>query len=78
MDLGSALFPSLGGSPAPAFAPELILQAPELRLGQVGQPPDNLLYHPAPFPIVYADTMIIHAGVGRSDPPPLNSQHGAQ
>jgi hypothetical protein len=36
MDLGSALFPALGG--APARAPELLLEAPELRLGQLGQP----------------------------------------
>ena len=75
--LGSALSPALGESPALALAPELILEAPELRLGQVGQSPDDLLYHPLPAPIVYADTKIIHAGVGRSDPLPLDSQHGA-
>jgi hypothetical protein len=30
MDLGSALSPALGGSPAQALAPEFILEAPEL------------------------------------------------
>jgi hypothetical protein len=30
MDLGSALSPALGGSPALSFAPELILEASEL------------------------------------------------
>ena len=30
---------------------------------------DDLLYHPSTFVLVYADTMIIHAGSGRSDPP---------
>jgi hypothetical protein len=57
MDLGSALSPALGGSPAPlALAPDLILQVPELRLGQLRQPTDYLLYHPPTSPIVYADT----------------------
>ena len=69
MDLGSALSPALGGSPAPlALAPDLILEASELRFGQFGKPPDDLLYHAPPSLIVYADTIIIHAGAGRSDP----------
>ena len=76
MDLGSALSPAFGGSPALALAPDLLLKAPELCPGKLGQPPDDLLYHPPPSPIVYADTMILHAGVGRSDPLPLDSQHG--
>jgi hypothetical protein len=77
MDLGSALSPALGGSPALALAPELIFKAPELCSGQFGQPTDDLLYHPPPFSIVYADTIIIHVGAGRSDPFPLDFQHGA-
>ena len=76
MDLGSALSAALGGSPALALAPKLILEAPKLHPGQLGQPPDDLLYHPPPSPIVYADTIIIHAGAARSDPSPLNSWHG--
>src|SRR5215207_1438777 len=72
MNLGSVLSPAGGRSPALALAPNLILQAPELRLGQLGQPPDDLLYHPPPFLTVYADTIIIHARVARSDPPPSN------
>ena len=47
MDLGSALCPALGGSPALAL--ELLLEASELCPGQLGQPPDDLLYHPPIF-----------------------------
>jgi len=52
MNLGSALSPAFGLSPTLALAPQLLLESPELRLGQFGQPPDDLLYHPTPFPIV--------------------------
>ena len=69
MDLGSALSPALGGSPALALAPDLILEASELSAGKLGQPPDDILYHPPSSPIVYADTMIIHARADRSEPP---------
>src|SRR5215207_3205335 len=72
MDLRSALSPALGGSPALTLAPDFILEAPELCSGQLGQPPDDLLYHPRPSLLVYADTIIIHVGAGRSDPPPLD------
>jgi hypothetical protein len=77
MDLGSALSPALGGSPALALAPDLVLEASELSLGQGGQPPDDLLYHPPLSSIVYADIMIIRTGASRRDPAPLDSQHGA-
>jgi hypothetical protein len=79
LDLGSALSPAGGGgSPAPlSLAPDLILQTPELRLAQFGQPPDDLLYHPPPTPVEYADTMILHKGASRRDPVPLDTQHGA-
>src|SRR5215208_2490096 len=77
--MGSVLSPVAGGgSPTLALAPELILEAPQLCSGQLGQPPDDLLYHPPPFPTVYADTMIIHARAGHRDSAPLNSQHGAR
>jgi hypothetical protein len=77
LDTGGVPFPAGAGSPTPALAPELILKAPELRHGRFGQPPDDLLYHPPPPLIVYADTMIKHAKAWRSDPLPLGSQHGA-
>jgi hypothetical protein len=60
-----------------ALVPKLILKARELCSGQFGQPPDDLLYHLPPAPIVYVDTMMMYAGSGRSDPVPSNSQHGA-
>jgi len=59
MDLRSALSPALGGSPALLLGPKLILQAPDLCSGQLGQPPDDLLYHPPPSLIVYVYTMKI-------------------
>jgi hypothetical protein len=64
MDAGSRMFPASERSPTLALATKLILEAPELRLGQFGRLPDDLLYHPPPFLIVYADTMFIHAGRG--------------
>jgi hypothetical protein len=45
-----------------ALAPDLILEASQLCCGQFGQPPDDLLYHPPPSLIVYADTMFRLAG----------------
>jgi hypothetical protein len=48
MDLGSVLSPALGGNPALSLAPELLLEVPELILGQFGKPPDDLLLQP-PF-----------------------------
>jgi hypothetical protein len=77
LEMGGVPFPAGGGSPTLALAPKRILEAPELCPAQFGQPPDDLLYHPPPLPIVYADTTSIHVRAGRSDPPPLNSQHGA-
>jgi hypothetical protein len=35
-----------------ALVPKLILEAPKLGPGQFGQPPDDLLYHPPPSPLV--------------------------
>ncbi|HZB08355.1 MAG TPA: hypothetical protein VE525_04490 [Rubrobacter sp.] len=46
MDLGSVLSPALGGNPALSLAPELLLEVPELILGQFGKPPDDLLHQP--------------------------------
>jgi hypothetical protein len=59
-----ALSPALGGSAALSLSSELPLEAPELCSGKVGQPPDNLLYHPPPSLIVCADTMIVHVRAG--------------
>jgi hypothetical protein len=44
LDAGSVPSPAGGGSPTLTLAPELILEAPDLRPGQLGQPPDDLLY----------------------------------
>ena len=80
LDAGSvlSLVAGRGGSPTLALAPDLILEASELCPCQSGQPSDDLLYHPPPSVIVYADTMILHTGPGRSDPLPLDSQHGGE
>jgi hypothetical protein len=65
-----------GGGPRLALAPEFLLEAPELRFGQFGQPTDDHLYLLPPASVVYADTIIRRAGTGCRDPPPLNSLHG--
>ena len=58
MDLGSALSPAGGGSPALALAPKRILQAPELCPAQFGQPTDDLLYHHPPSLLAHSNNMM--------------------
>jgi hypothetical protein len=45
--------------PCVLLGPKLILQAPDLCSGQLGQPPDDLLYYQPPSLIVYVYTMKI-------------------
>jgi hypothetical protein len=52
LDTGSVFSPVADGTPTLALAPKRILEASELCPGQFGQPPDDLLYHPHPSPIV--------------------------
>jgi hypothetical protein len=50
--------------------------------GLAASQPEHLLsyhlHHPPPSLVVYADTMEMHAGAGRSDPAPMSSQHAAR
>src|SRR5215208_6694320 len=71
MDLGSALSPALGGSPALALAPELLLKAPELCPGQFGKQPDDLLYHPPPSSLCKRTPLFYTCGSGSLRPAPF-------
>jgi hypothetical protein len=48
LETGGVPFPAGGGSPAQALAPDRLLEVSELCPGQVGQPPDDLLYRGPP------------------------------